>query len=132
MTAGYSGTPLPKKLGLRDEVLVLGDPLALDLAALEIPVDRRRSPGDRLYQVVMLFCPDTATLVDSFAHAAAAHTTGGSLWVCWPKKSSGVRTDLTETAVREYGLTHGRVDVKVAAVDATWSALKFVIRLADR
>ena len=54
------------------------------------------------------------------------------IWVCWPKRASGVQTDLTENVVRDYGLAHGQVDVKVAAIDATWSGLKFVTRLRDR
>ena len=54
------------------------------------------------------------------------------IWVCWPKKSSGVPTDLTENHVREFGLANGQVDVKIAAIDATWSGLKFVTRLRDR
>lgn len=131
MTAGYSGTPLPRKLGIKpgQDVLVLGDPLCFDPLSLGVPVDRATSGQ---YGIVLLFCPDTATLVELFGQAKASHTPSGAVWVCWPKKSSGVRTDLTESSVRDFGLGHGRVDVKVAAIDATWSGLKFVIRLADR
>ena len=134
MTAGYSGTPLPRKLGLRpgEAVLLLGDPLAFDTSALAAPVDRTPPAGTTDYPVVLLFCPDVAALAEHFETAKAAHTTAGAIWVCWPKKSSGITTDLTETTVREFGLAGGRVDVKVAAIDATWSGLKFVIRLADR
>ena len=128
-TAGYSGTPLPRKLGVKPDsrVLVLGTPPALDLG---VPVARRAGSGS--YDVVLLFCRDRADLMRQFDRAAAAHTTTGMIWVCWPKRTSGRQTDLDENGVREYGLRHGRVDVKVAAVDAVWSALKFVIRLADR
>lgn len=131
MTAGYSGTALPRKLGIKPdvEVLVLGEPMQFNLAALGCPTERK-SHGS--YAVVMLFCPSSAVLIDNFTQAAAAHTRDGAMWVCWPKKSSGVVTDLTDTEVRNYGLTHGRVDVKVAAIDATWSALKFVRRVVDR
>ncbi len=131
MTAGYSGTPLPQKLGIRpgEAVLLLGDPLAFDPTVLAVPVDRTPNAP---YPVVLLFCPDAAALAEHFQTAKAAHTTAGAIWVCWPKKSSGITTDLTETDVREFGLANGRVDVKVAAIDATWSGLKFVIRLADR
>jgi hypothetical protein len=59
-------------------------------------------------------------------------TSAGALWIAWPKRSSGVRTDLNENAIRDYALAHGRVDVKVCAIDETWSGLKHVIRLADR
>jgi hypothetical protein len=82
--------------------------------------------------VVLLFCRDRATLVRRFDAAAARHTSAGMIWVCWPKRSSGVVTDLDENVVREHGLARGRVDVKVAAIDATWSGLKFVVRLRDR
>jgi len=127
--AGYSGTPLPRKLGIGPDtrVLVLGAPDGFDPGA---PFHRR--PGRQPYDVVLLFCPDRAGLVRRFDAAAARHATAGMIWVCWPKRSSGMSTDLNENAVREYGLAHGRVDVKVAAIDATWSGLKFVIRLRDR
>lgn len=131
MTAGYSGTPLPKKLGLEpgEPVLLLGDPLEFDLTTLNTPADR--TPGAD-YDVVLLFCPDQNTLAEQFETAKNSHTTSGAIWVCWPKKSSGVRTDLTDGAVRGFGLANGRVDVKVAAIDATWSGLKFVTRVIDR
>ncbi|SDO73212.1 hypothetical protein SAMN04515671_1858 [Nakamurella panacisegetis] len=131
MTAGYSRTPLPAKLGIKPgtDVLLLGDPLSFDLAALQTPVDRM--PGG-LYPVVLLFCPDRATLNGLFEPAKARQTVAGAVWVCWPKKSSGIVTDLDETSVREFGLANERVDVKVAAIDTTWSGLKFVTRRADR
>ena len=76
-------------------------------------------------------CRDIAFLRKHFVAAAAKHATAGAIWVCWPKKSSGVPTDLTDGYVREYGLAHGQVDVKVGA-DNNWSGLKFVTRLRDR
>ena len=81
MTAGYSGTPLPRKLGIRPDsrVLVLGAPDGFDPGA---PFHRR--PGREPYDVVLLFCPDRATLARRFAAAAARHTTAGAIWVCWP------------------------------------------------
>ena len=129
MTAGYSGTPLPRKLGVHagSRVLVLGAPDGFDPGA---PFHRRA--GREPYDVVVLFCPDRATLVRRFDNAASRHTGDGMIWVCWPKRSSGVVTDLDENVVREHGLAHGRVDVKVVAIDATWSGLKFVVRLRDR
>ena len=131
MTAGSSGTPLSKKLGLRpgESLLVLGDPLGFDPDGLGTPVDRTPQ-GD--YPVVLLFCPDAATLARQFEIAKSAHTTAGCIWVCWPKRSSAISTDLTDQAVRGFGLDHGRVDVKVAAIDSIWSGLKFVTRLTDR
>jgi len=129
VTAGYSGTPLPRKLGIRPDsrVLVINPPADFDPGA---PFHRR--PGREPYAVVLLFCADIATLHKHFVAAAGRHDTAGMIWVCWPKRTSGVATDLTETIVREYGLAHGQVDVKVAAIDATWSGLKFVTRLRDR
>jgi hypothetical protein len=132
MTAGYSGTPLEKKLGIGPDtdVLLLGDALSFDVSSLGPPPETRARPGG--YDVVLLFCPDMATLQRLFDEAKAAHRTAGAIWVCWPKKASGYQTDLTEDLVREYGLAGSRVDVKVAAVDGTWSGLKFVTRLRDR
>jgi len=129
MTAGYSGTPLPRKLGVTptSRVLVLNAPDGFDPGA---PFHRR--PGRDPYDVVILFCVDIAALEKHFVRAAGRHSTAGMIWVCWPKKASGVATDLTENHVREYGLAHGQVDVKIAAIDTTWSGLKFVTRLRDR
>jgi hypothetical protein len=81
---------------------------------------------------VLLFCPDRARMTARWPALVPRLRTAGRLWVCWPKKSSGVATDLGENAVREFGLAHGLVDVKVCAVDATWSGLAFVRRLRDR
>lgn len=129
MTAGYSGTPLPRKLGVTptSRVLVINAPDGFDPGA---PFHRRA--GRDPYDVVLLFCPDIATLRKHFVIAAARHAANGMIWVCWPKKSSGVQTDLTDGQVREFGLANGQVDVKVAAIDDTWSGLKFVTRLKDR
>jgi hypothetical protein len=132
VTAGYSGTPLPKKMGIKPgaKILLLDAP---ELAALHplpdgVIVHRRAASGP--YEVIMAFCPDTATLRRRFNPALL--TTAGALWVCWPKKASGVSTDLGEGVVRSHGLASGLVDVKVAAIDEVWSGLKFVRRLAAR
>jgi hypothetical protein len=129
MTAGYSGTPLPRKLGVTGEsrVLVINAPDGFDPGTTF-----HRRAGREPYDVVLLFCLDIATLHKQFVPAAAKHTTAGMIWVCWPKRASGVRTDLNENIVRDFGLENGQVDVKVAAIDATWSGLKFVTRLRDR
>jgi hypothetical protein len=132
--SGYSGTPLPAKLGIRPgaRVLLDGAPPGLPLGPLPsgVTVHRRAQPGP--YDVVLLFAPDAARLAGRWGRDAARLTTAGRLWVCWPKKASGVATDLTEGLVRDHGLAEGLVDVKVCAVDATWSGLAFVRRLADR
>ena len=130
---GYSGTPLPRKLGIAAgaPVLVLGDLLGFDLAALGRQAVREPEPGTS-FDVVLLFSPGQQTLAGQWPAAAAACSPTGALWVCWPKKSARVPTDLSDDAVRTFGLAAGLVDVKVAAIDATWSGLKFVVRLRDR
>jgi hypothetical protein len=132
--AGYSGTPLSAKLGIREgsRVLLDGAPSELPLAPLPAGVAVHRRPGREPYDVVLLFCADSARLHARWSASVARLTTAGRLWVCWPKKSSGVVSDLGETAVREFGLAKGLVDVKVCALDATWSGLAFVRRLRDR
>jgi len=131
--AGYSGKPLATKLGVKPEsrVLLVAAPDGFELAAPQGAVVHTR-PGPRPYEVVLAFCPDRAALRRRFAPLADRLTTAGALWISWPKKSSGAPTDLDENVVRAHGLAAGLVDVKVAAVDGTWSGLKFVRRLEDR
>lgn len=131
--AGYSGTPLPRKLGIRpgNRVLVLGAPEGFGLGPLpDVDVHRRR--GRQPYDVVLAFAPDLRALRRRFDRAHAVLATAGGLWVVWPKRSSGVDTDLDENIVRDVGLAAGLVDNKVCAIDATWSGLRFVVRLRDR
>jgi len=137
--AGYSGTPLPKKLGIKagHRVLLVGAPADLDLAPLPDDVTLSRSAGSGSagrgpYDVIITFCRDAAALTRRFAPAVARTPPDGAIWVAWPKKASGVVTDLDDHAVRAHGLAEGLVDVKVCAIDATWSGLRFVRRLADR
>lgn len=131
--AGYSGTPLTDKLGIRPghRVLLDGAPEGFALPLPPGTVLHRR-PGSSPYDVAVGFCPDQARLRQRWTRWHAAVSPAGRLWVAWPKRSSGIPTDLTETFVRDHGLAHGRVDVKVCAIDATWSGLAFVVRLADR
>ena len=134
MDAGYSGTPLPRKLGIGEgsRVLLVNAPPTLVLAPLPggVIVHRRRT-GDP-YDIVLLFVTGRHALEARFVQLSGRIVANGAVWVCWPKRASGVATDLTENVVREHGLLVGLVDVKVAAIDATWSGLKFVRRLADR
>lgn len=134
-TAGYSGTPLPSKLGLKEgfSVALVGAPRGFreTLAPLPPRISWRRSLRAPL-DCVLLFAPDVAALESRFATAAAALAPAGMVWVAWPKKASKVPTDLTEDVVRAHGLAVGLVDVKVCAVDDVWSGLKFVRRLRDR
>src|SRR6266542_2074654 len=131
---GYSGTPLPKKLGIAPgrRVLLVAAPDGFALESLPDGGEGGGGAGGEPYDVVLAFCPDLASLTDRFGRLAGRIPPDGALWISWPKRSSGVATDLTENVVRDVGLAAGLVDVKVAAVDATWSGLKFVYRLADR
>ncbi len=134
MSAGYSGTPLVKKLGIKPGhvVALLGAPADLALDVGPEVTQRTSLRGARPLDVVLLFCRSEAELVRGFGRAQGRIAKDGGLWVCWPKKSSGVPTDLGDMVVREYGLGQGLVDNKVCAVDATWSALRFVWRREDR
>jgi len=128
------GTPLAAKLGIKpgSRLLLVGAPALPALDDLPPGVSRHTRPGREPYDVIVLFCPMTAVLHERFAGLVPRLAVAGALWVGWPKKASGVRTDLTETGWREHGLAHGLVDVKIASIDATWSGLKFVRRLSDR
>jgi hypothetical protein len=128
--AGYSGTPLARKLGIGPGSAVLLDGAPAGFAIDGVPAARRAGPGP--YDVIVCFCPDRARLERRWPVLHRLTTPSGALWVAWPKRSSGVVTDLGETTVRDFALTHGRVDVKVCAIDDTWSGLKHVIRVADR
>jgi hypothetical protein len=135
-TAGYSGTPLPRKLGIREgsRVLLTGAPdgFAEDTLGPLPGVELHQRAGRSPYDVVLVFAPDRRALDARFGPASRRLTVGGGLWVAWPKRSSGLVTDLDENVVRDVGLAAGMVDNKVCAVDATWSALRFVVRLRDR
>jgi hypothetical protein len=126
--AGYSGTPLPRKLGIHDgaRVRLAGAPDGF--AATLGVVSRARGEAD----VIVLFTRTTAVLERSFPRLRRSLHPSGGLWVAWPKQASGVPTDLTENVVRRYGLGQGLVDNKVCAIDETWSGLRFVVRLEDR
>lgn len=130
--AGYSGTPLPQKLGIKPEhVLFLdGQPADLDLGALPARTVLRRLP--RSADVTLTWHTSLAGLEKRLPALFERTSTAGMVWVCWPKKASTLATDLDENKVRDLGLELGFVDVKVAAIDGTWSGLKFVRRLRDR
>jgi hypothetical protein len=131
--AGYSGTPLPRKLGIGpgSRVLLVGAPPGFGLGPLP-GVDVHRRAGRSPYDVVLVFAPDRRALATRFGPARRRLTTAGGLWVAWPKKASGVPSDLDDNVVREFGLATGMVDNKVCAIDATWSGQRFVVRLRDR
>jgi hypothetical protein len=133
--AGYSGTPLAKKLGIKDDfrVALLGvpDDVRYELR-LAFSKCRIVGPGSRALDFIFLFAKSVAELERQLRPAARALVPAGMLWISWPKKSSGVASDLTETIVREDGIAAGLVDVKVCAVTDIWSGLKFVIPVKDR
>jgi len=129
--AGYSGTPLIKKLGIREgfnAVLVQAPPDVVK----ELGISPRYSKGKPPLDFVHLFVKSQAELAAKFPLWAAKLAPAGMLWISWPKKSSGVESDLDENIVRNIGLAAGLVDVKVCAVNEVWSGLKFVIRLKNR
>ena len=126
--AGYSGTQLPRKLGIKEgaRVRILGGP---DGFARSLGVEpAARGEAD----VVVLFSRSSKELAERFPRARKSLHKDGGLWVAWPKKASGVATDLDEAVVRMHGLSSGLVDNKVCAIDEVWSGLRFVVRLVDR
>jgi hypothetical protein len=131
--AGYSATPLVRKLGVAPDqrVLVDGSPQFELPWPVGVTVHRRVQRGTP-YDLVLCFCPAMKRLAERWPVLHPLTTPAGALWIMWPKRSSGLTTDLNENAIRDYALANGRVDVKVCAVDDTWSALKHVIRVADR
>jgi len=129
---GYSGTPLPKKLGIKQgfRVLLLDSPAEVR-AELKDALAGCVLAKDRL-DFAMVFTASAADLRKKFPKVAKQLAPAGMLWVSWPKKASGVATDINENVVRDIGLDAGLVDVKVCAVTEVWSGLKFVIRVKDR
>ena len=133
--AGYSGTPLVKKLGIKDgaSVALLAAPanFARTLTPLPEGVEVREQARGKL-DVIVFFATRERELARRFPVMARALQPAGGLWVAWPKKASCVATDLTFDPVQQTGLDCGLVDNKVCAIDETWSALRFVHRVADR
>jgi len=135
MAAGYSGTPLARKLGLKPDTVValLDEPdhfrALLDPAPEPITfrTDLRSRPD-----LVVAFFTERARLKARLPALARAIFPHGGLWFAWPKKASGVTTDLTEDVIRDLGLAAGIVDIKVCAIDDTWSGLRFAHRRENR
>jgi len=130
-----SGKPLVQKLGIKPEmrIAIVNAPRGYGRVLGKLPsrVTRKASAVGPL-DFVQFFTTERRELERRFAALARALAPAGMLWISWPKKSSGVTTDLTEDVIRAIGLAHGLVDVKVAAVDEVWSGLKFVRRVKDR
>ena len=135
MVAGYSGTPLPKKLGIKEEFKIgLVNPPENFLNLIS-PLPPKAQVLNRLIKpldLVICFVNSRQTLVKQFSPLAAKLRANGMIWIAWPKKNSGVETDLDFGHVQRIGLDAGLVDVKICAIDETWSGLKFVYRLKDR
>jgi hypothetical protein len=132
---GYSGTPLPKKLGIK-----AGFRVHLANAPAEVRAELREAMAEcemktkagGILDFAMLFTKSRAELTREFSRLAKLLAPAGMLWVSWPKKSSGVASEVDENLVRGIGLDAGLVDVKVCAVTEVWSGLKFVRRVKDR
>ena len=135
MAAGYSSRTLVQKLGIKPHtrIAVMGAPRGYRSILGTLPPGVTTTDTLRgTLPFIHFFAKQRAALESRFPMLERALTTDGALWISWPKQSSGVVTDLTEDGVRAVALGHGLVDVKVCAVDETWSGLKLVRRLADR
>lgn len=133
--AGYSGTPLPQKLGIKEghTVGVVNPPGTFAKTLGALPTGARVVDGAAAARaIVIAFCTERAALAAGLATWTRAIRPAGSLWIAWPKKASGVPTDITENTIREIALPTGLVDNKVCAIDDTWSGLRLVVRLANR
>ena len=126
---------MPKKLGIKEgsRIALVNAPNDFESELGELPdnVEFIKRPTKSL-DIILFFVLNERALVRDFAKLAARLAANGMIWIAWPKKSSGVATDLTEQRVQRIGLDAGLVDVKVCAIDDTWSGLKFVYRLKDR
>jgi hypothetical protein len=134
--AGYSGTPLVRKLGIKPEVrlALIGAPNGFDETLGELPpgVCVRRRLGGQPFDVIVAFFARGSELERRLPALSGALDPAGGLWLAWPKRASGVPTDLTDVVVRNLGLATGLVDNKVCAIDRVWSSLRLVYRLRDR
>lgn len=134
--AGYSGTPLIKKLGFKEgfRVATVNPPKGFqnELRPLPPNVKILAEPLPQKLDLILLFAESQQKLRKDFSRLAKNLAENGMLWIAWPKKASGVPTDLSDNSVRHIGLEAGLVDVKVCAINDVWSGLKFVYRLKDR
>lgn len=134
--AGYSGTPLQKKLGIKPgmRILIRNAPDNFSDLLGELPNDLRqvKSAKQESLDYIHLFVDKEATLLKHFEKLMPLMKKDGMFWLSWPKKSSGIKLDFDGNDVRHHGLACGLVDVKVCAIDETWSGLKFMYRREDR
>ncbi|MFN0253454.1 MAG: DUF3052 family protein [Kofleriaceae bacterium] len=140
LTSGYSGTPLPQKLGIqeRHRVALIHPPAGFDKTLGTLPtgttVVRFATTAKQppLLDVIVVFVKQRADMVSQIAACRPRMQQAGGLWIAWPKKSSGVATDIREQTIRDVALPTGLVDNKVCAIDDTWSGLRLVIRKENR
>lgn len=133
--AGYSGTPLVKKLGIKEgsRIALVNAPDDFQVTLGELPDGAKLMKSTtKSLDLILFFVLSERILTRDFAKLAARLINNGMVWIAWPKNSSGVTTDLTFERVQRIGLDAGLVDVKICAIDETWSGLKFVYRLKDR
>ena len=128
--AGYSGTPLPKKLGIREQYAftLVNAPARFERKLEPLPDTAELVEDATSAQVAVLFAASQGELMRDFRPLAKALPDKCALWIAWPKKASGVKTDLNENVIREFGLGQGWVDYKVCSIDETWSGLCFARR----
>jgi hypothetical protein len=134
-STSYSKKPLPEKLGIKEGFrigVINAPPGYLEKLARLLKAVRMEPESDQLLDFVHFFTTVRSQLEDEFPKLGKKLKQRGMLWISWPKRSSGVETDLSESLVREIGLANRLVDVKVASIDETWSGLKFVRRVRDR
>lgn len=135
--SGYSGTPLPRKLGIGEghRVAVIKAPPGFGKTLGKLPADailQTRLRGTAPFDTIIVFVRRRADLERQLPSLRRRMTPAAGLWVAWPKKASGVLTDMTEDVVRAVALPTGLVDNKVCAIDEVWSGLRLVIRLEHR
>ncbi len=132
--AGYSGTPLVKKLGIKEamNVAVIGAPPGFWDELVELPEVRLVGKLTKDMDFILFFTTSDRALRMEFPKLKKSLSPSGMLWIAWPKKTSKIPSDLGENRLREIGLKAGLVDVKVCAIDDDWSGLKFVYRVQDR
>ena len=134
--AGYSGTPLVRKLGIKPDsrLGLIGAPDGFDDTLGELPLGVRvvRRLGGPMFDVIVAFFDRRSELERRLVTLVGALDYAGGLWLAWPKRASGVPTDLTDNVVRDLGLATGLVDNKICAIDQVWSGMRLVYRLRDR
>jgi hypothetical protein len=133
--AGYSGTPLPQKLGIKAGVKLatLSAPKTFAKTLGKLPAGVKAVPlGKGPFDVIVAFFDQEAAFKSQLSKLEKALEPSGGLWIAWPKRASGIATDMTEDRVRKHALPRGLVDNKVCAIDETWSGLRLVVRVENR